>query len=65
MTKKYEIGRYYANDLKGHAVMAEDFETLAKFFSYAKDKGLQVCFCRMNHASEMVNNLTVLKPELL
>lgn len=63
MEKKYQRGRYYCHDFKGIAVMAEDFETLAKFYEFAKDKGMQVVFCPMNHASVMVSNYKVLKPE--
>jgi len=63
MEKKYQIGRYFCHDFKGNAVMAESFETLAKFYDYAKENGMQVNFCPVNHASEMVKNMNVLKPE--
>jgi hypothetical protein len=63
MGKKYDKWRYYCHDFKNTAVMAESFETLAKFYEFAKENGMQVSFCPQNHASVMVSNYTVLTPE--
>ncbi len=64
MEKKYDKNRYYAHDFKGNAVMATDFVTLANFKDYAKEKGMQVCFCPMNHASVMVKGYKLIQRDL-
>jgi hypothetical protein len=63
MEKKYRKNLYYAHNFRGVAVLAEEFETLAKFYHFAKENGMQVCFCPLNPASTMVKNLSVLKPK--
>lgn len=62
MEKKYNKQLYYAHDFKGNAVLAKDFETLADFYAYAKEKSMQVCHTPLNVASTMVSNYNVIKP---
>ena len=63
MEKKYNKALYYCHNFRGIAVMGEAFETLAKFKEFAKEQGMQIAHCPLNHASTMVTNLKVLTPD--
>lgn len=64
MEKKYDKNRYYCHDFKGNAVLANSFETLAKFYDYAKENNMQVVHTPMNPASSMISNYKILTPPL-
>lgn len=63
MEKKYRKNLYYAHNFKGIAVLGESFETLLGFYSFTKDNNMQVHFCPMSPASQMVSGYKVVTPD--